>query len=64
MAHSVTNLLLLPGGTPFGLFHDDFPVSRGLLDPPTTVLAVAGWLAVVVLAWRLRGGAWSAILFV
>ena len=57
------NLLMVPGGSPFGLFHDDFVISRGLLDPPTTILAIAAWIALLVLAWRLRGGAWSAILF-
>jgi tetratricopeptide (TPR) repeat protein len=57
------NLLMLPGGSPFGLFHDDFVISRGLLDPPATIIAIAGWIGLLVLAWRLRGGAWSAILF-
>ena len=56
------NLLMLPGGSAFGLFHDDFTVSRGLLDPPTTVLAIAGWLALLLLAWMLRGATWSPIL--
>lgn len=57
------NLLMLPGGSPFGLFHDDFVVSRGLLDPPTTIVALAAWLALLMLAWRLRGGPWAPILF-
>jgi tetratricopeptide (TPR) repeat protein len=39
--------LVLPRPSAFGLFHDDFPVARGLLDPPLAAVAVA---AVVVLA--------------
>lgn len=57
------NLLMIPGGTPLGLFHDDFVVSRGVFDPPTTVIAIAAWIALLTAAWRLRGGRWAAILF-
>jgi tetratricopeptide (TPR) repeat protein len=57
------NLLLMPGGSPLGLFHDDFVVSRGFLDPPTTALAIVAWIALLALAWNVRGGSWSAILF-
>ncbi len=57
------NLLMIPGGSPFGLFHDDFVVSRGLLDPPTTIVAIAAWIAMLVLAWNLRGSPWAAIVF-
>lgn len=46
--------LVLPHGPSMGLYHDDFPVSRGFLDPITTALAVAGWGAVLALAWKLR----------
>ena len=47
--------LLLPVQGNMGFFHDDFPVSRGLLDPPGTLLAalfIAGMILVAVLAWR------------
>jgi len=57
------NLLMLPGGSPLGLFHDDFVVSRALLDPPSTIVAIAGWGVLVVTAWWLRGGRWAAIMF-
>ncbi|TDJ19971.1 MAG: hypothetical protein E2O65_02960 [Gammaproteobacteria bacterium] len=57
------NLLMVPGGSPLGLFHDDFVVSRGLLDPPTTILAIALWFALLMLAWRLRASAWAPIAF-
>ncbi len=57
------NLLMIPGGSPLGLFHDDFVVSRGLLDPPSTVLAIALWFALLILAWYLRASAWAPIMF-
>ncbi|MDX1432472.1 MAG: hypothetical protein R3286_08480 [Gammaproteobacteria bacterium] len=56
------NLLVLPGGSPLGLFHDDFAVSRGLLDPPTTLLAVLAWGALLGAAWRVRRGSWAPLL--
>jgi hypothetical protein len=36
-----------------GIFHDDFPVSRQLLQPWTTLPALAGLLALLLTAWRL-----------
>lgn len=45
-------LLPLPGSMPF--FYDDYPISRGWLQPPTTL---AAWLLVAALlawAWRWR----------
>jgi hypothetical protein len=44
-----------------GLYHDDFVVSRGLLEPVTTAYAVFGWLLLVLtcgLLLRSRGGRW------
>ncbi|MEW6168611.1 MAG: hypothetical protein AB1651_13080 [Pseudomonadota bacterium] len=46
--------LLLPWPPWLGLYHDDLAVSRGLLAPPTTLLAIAGWVLVLGTAWRLR----------
>lgn len=46
--------ILLPYGPQLGLYHDDFPISHGLLSPPGTLLAFAGWLVALILAWRLR----------
>jgi hypothetical protein len=45
---------LLPYGPRLGLYHDDFQVSRSLLSPATTLVATAGWLLMLVAAWRLR----------
>lgn len=47
-------LVVLPLHRQFGLFHDDWSVSTGLLSPPSTALAVGGWLAVLMLAWWYR----------
>ncbi|MBI2993663.1 MAG: hypothetical protein HYY48_05740 [Gammaproteobacteria bacterium] len=46
--------LILPHPGAFGLFHDDFPVSRGLLDPPATLIAVLAIVSAVVAAVLLR----------
>ena len=36
---------LVPNLSQLGLFHDDYPISRGLLDPPATLGAVVALLA-------------------
>ena len=48
------HLILVPhvGGT--GLFHDDYLISRGLLDPPSTLFAVIFWVVLGVGAFVLR----------
>lgn len=46
--------LLLPAPATFALYHDDIAISRGLLAPPVTLLAIAGWVVVTALAYRLR----------
>jgi tetratricopeptide (TPR) repeat protein len=54
--------LIAPVGD-WGLIHDDIVVSRGLYSPPTTMLALLAWVAILVAAARsapLRG---SPILF-
>ena len=47
--------LLLPRGQALGIYTDDFAISRGLLDPPTTLLAIVG-LAILFIAafWSRR----------
>jgi len=39
-----------------GLLHDDYPFSRGLLDPPITIMAILAWSAALIAAvkWRKR----------
>lgn len=46
--------ILLPNITQMGFFHDDIPLSRGLLSPWTTLLSLCAWLAVTMFALRLR----------
>ncbi len=49
--------LVLPRGQAMGVYHDDYVVSTGLLSPPATLLALGGWAAALVVAWRLRRAA-------
>lgn len=47
-------LILFPRLEAFGLFHDDFILSTGILSPWITLPALAGLLGIAWLAWRLR----------
>ncbi|MHB8562719.1 MAG: hypothetical protein ACYDDA_02045 [Acidiferrobacteraceae bacterium] len=55
--------LLVPNGEGIGLFHDDYVLSTGLLNPATTLYSIAGWLLVLIaMVWgRLRH--WWPLLF-
>jgi hypothetical protein len=48
--------MLLPRPSAFGLYHDDFPASAGLLDPPWTLAAVllVGGAVAAGIRWRRR----------
>ncbi|HEX4872291.1 MAG TPA: hypothetical protein VFV27_08265 [Nevskiaceae bacterium] len=46
--------LLLPGLSTGRIYFDDYPLSRSLLSPASTVVAVLAWLALIVAAVRLR----------
>jgi hypothetical protein len=46
--------LFLPWPDFFSLYHDDFPISRGLLSPPQTLWAIVGWAILIALAIRFR----------
>lgn len=48
------DLIALPLLGGFGLYHDDFIVSKGLFSPWTTVPALAGFLVLFWLAWWCR----------
>jgi hypothetical protein len=47
-------LFFLPSLSELSLFHDDITISRGLLDPPTTLASLAALLAITWAGWRLR----------
>lgn len=49
-----TGLSLFPSRHTLSLYHDDFVVSTGLLEPATTLIAIAGWVLVLVLSFRFR----------
>lgn len=44
--------ILLPVGSSLGVVQDDYPLSRSLLDPPTTLAAIAAWGAALWVALR------------
>lgn len=47
-------LLLVPGSGQYSLYHDDFPLSHGWLEPATTLPAVLAWLLSFAAALRFR----------
>jgi len=47
-------LILMPNNRELALFHDDFDVSEGLLQPVTTVFAIAGLVGLALVGWRMR----------
>jgi len=46
--------IVLPFGPGMGLIHDDYAKSTGLFAPPSTLFAIAGWIAALAAAWRQR----------
>ena len=45
---------LFPSLRELSLYHDDFSISHTLMDPPATMLALAGLALVAVAAWAVR----------
>lgn len=45
------NLIILPSTHNLGLFHDDILISKGLLTPPATLLAICGLFALLLIAF-------------
>lgn len=43
-------MLAVPNLRSFGIYHDDFLISRGFMDPWTTSIAVVAWVVVFVIA--------------
>jgi len=46
--------LYIPDVTAYGLFHDDIRLSKGIMDPPTTLLAITALVGIVLGALLLR----------
>lgn len=55
--------IFLPNNQHMGLFQDDFPISRRLLAPWTTLLAIAGWMLALLAAIHLSGTRWWGVSF-
>lgn len=49
--------ILLPRIGGQGIFHDDYPISHGVFDPPITFVAILLLAALAVAAWRVRARA-------
>lgn len=47
-------MLVLPANSQLSLYHDDFVLSRSLLSPPSTLLALGFLLLLTIAAWLLR----------
>jgi tetratricopeptide (TPR) repeat protein len=47
-------LFFLPSLSELGLFHDDFPISQGLLQPLTTLCSILGLIAITIGTLLLR----------
>lgn len=55
--------IVLPTRSGLGPYHDDYIASTSLFDPLVTIVAVAGWLTLLVAALRLRSGRWCLFSF-
>lgn len=47
-------LIFFPVFQAYGLQHDDVVVSRGLLEPPTTLLALLGWFGILIVILKVK----------
>lgn len=47
-------LLIIPVRSEFGIFHDNYPISRGLLSPASTLFSIASLITLVVAAVKFR----------
>lgn len=46
--------ILIPARSGTGPYQDDYPISKGLFDPTSTVVAIASWVVLLAGSWRLR----------
>jgi protein O-mannosyl-transferase len=57
------NILMIPGGSGMGLFHDDFQKSIGLLSPYTTLLSIIFLISLIVISVLNAGKKAGFVLF-
>lgn len=53
---SYVQMLFVPSLPSFGLYHDDFVVSKGVLAPKSGLVAILGWVIAIALIWLQREG--------
>lgn len=51
---SYLSSLFIPNAHGLGLFHDDFAVSKSVINPITTLTSLLGWMALLGMAWFAR----------
>jgi tetratricopeptide (TPR) repeat protein len=49
--------LFMPNNSTMSLYHDDFSISKSLIDPPETIICILGIVALLVGAWCVRNKA-------
>jgi hypothetical protein len=47
-------LIVFPNANKMGLFHDDYVLSKGLLEPATTLFSIFGIFGLLILSYKLR----------
>lgn len=45
---------VLPQNDIYGVFQDDYEVSRGLFEPLTTLISLLSWIGLILLSWAMR----------
>jgi len=58
----LANMLLIPGGSGLGLFHDDFIKSVNLITPFTTLVSIITWLLLLI-AGLIKAGTKTGLIF-
>jgi hypothetical protein len=48
-------MIIMPSVQQLGLYHDDFPLSHGLLDPPATLFSIISLIALLLASLSLLG---------
>ncbi len=51
---SYIHQILLPQPAKLSLFHQDYPLSKGLISPPSTLTAIFSWIAILVISFKIK----------